>query len=105
MRKTRGAVNLCGFRTGRAAKGKRRNQYKSGGSHDGIVVASQARMEQSICPGAALRIANALVLLMIAALAVMHRAINRVAAGGQAGGGERFGKRGDTRHQQCRQGC
>ena len=93
-----------GLSDGRAAKGNRRYENKGGGANDRIRRGVTGPHRAIVLSWHTRSIAIALVLLEIAPLAVVHRTISRVAAGGQIGGGKRLCQGRDTRQKQRQKG-
>ena len=108
VREERGRQGRSGLRNGWTAKGNGRYENKSGSSNNGIRSGVTGPHRAVVLPGDTLRIAIALVLLEIASLAVVHRAIGRVAARKQISsrnGVRQGGDTGQKQRQKGRDGC
>src|ERR1700688_1296343 len=104
VRDEQGSQDWSRLRNGRTAKGNGRYENECDGSNDGIRSRVTGPHRAIVVSGHALRIAIALVLLEIARLAMVHRAIGRVAARQRISGRNGFRQGGYTRQKQRQKG-
>lgn len=102
-REKSGRVNSRRFRARWRAQRRRRHQHKQRAAHNRAGCRVTGAHRAIVPHRIALSVAITFSLLRFADLTMVHRAIHGITAYRQTGGGQRFGKRGNTGKQQCEQ--